>query len=80
MGKPARKNVSRRLVVCIDNDGFEVSLERRKIYEAVVDQDAERLGLLRVIDASCSDYLYSKRSFRDVELSPTVKKAVLAAA
>ena len=34
---------SKRLVICVDNSGYEVSLERRKIYVALPDADAERL-------------------------------------
>jgi hypothetical protein len=35
---------ARRLVICIDNSGYEVSLERRKIYVSIPDARAEKLG------------------------------------
>ncbi len=38
--------------VCIRNAGYEASLELRKLYEVVPDLDAERDGMLRVIDES----------------------------
>ena len=44
--------------VCIDNHGYEVSLEMRKLYEIVADADAEKHGQIRVIDESGEDYLY----------------------
>jgi hypothetical protein len=76
MAKPRAK----QLVVCIDNDGYPASLEKRKIYVALPDGDAERHGLLRIVDESGGDYLYPKAFFRLIELPETVRKAVLAAA
>ena len=31
----------RQWVICVRNDGYEVSLETRKIYQAIADADAE---------------------------------------
>jgi hypothetical protein len=76
MTKPRAK----RLVVCIDNDGYSASLEKRKIYVALPDSDAEQHGLMRIIDESGDDYLYSRALFRLIDLPETVRKAVLAAA
>ena len=72
------KTPSRQLVVCIDNAGYPVSLERRKIYVALADRAAEKHGLLRIIDESGDDYLYPKTCFRPIALSQAVKKAVRA--
>jgi hypothetical protein len=71
---------TKRLVVCIDNDGYEASLEKRKIYVALRDPAAEKHDLLRVIDESGDDYLYPKTFFREIDLPQAVRKAVLAAA
>ncbi len=76
MAKPQ----SKRLVVCVENDGYPASLERRKIYVALRDADAEKHGLLRIIDELGEDYLYPKAFFRSVALPQAVKRAVLAAA
>lgn len=73
------KSLTKYLVVCVDNSGYTVSLETRKIYVALRDQQAEKNGLLRVIDESSEDYLYPKNLFRPIALPQTVKKAVLAA-
>lgn len=67
------------LVICVDNADHAVSLEKRKVYVALTDRGAEQQGLLRVVDESGEDYLYPKAFFRRLQLSPTVKKAVLAA-
>jgi len=45
-------------VICINNQGYEVSLETRKLYKVVVDRDAEKHHQIRVIDESGEDYLY----------------------
>lgn len=71
---------STQLVVCIENRGYAVSLEKRKIYVAVQDQDAEKQGLLRIIDESGDDYFCPKNFFRPIELPQALKKAILAAA
>jgi hypothetical protein len=74
------KPEANRLVVCVNNDGYSASLEQRKIYVALRDADAEKHGLLRIIDESGDDYLYPKAFFRPIALPSAVKKAVLAAA
>jgi hypothetical protein len=68
------------LVVCVENDGYPASLEKRKIYIALRDASAEKHGLLRLVDEPGDDYLYPKAFFRSVALPQAVKKAVLAAA
>ena len=76
MAKPQ----SKQLVVCIENEGYSASLEKRKIYVALRDPAAEKHRLLRVIDESGEDYLYPKVFFRAIALPQAIKKAVLAAA
>lgn len=74
------KNPTDQLVVCVDNDGYPASLEKRKIHVALQDADAAKHGLLRIVDESGADYLYPQTFFRSIELPPAVRKAVLAAA
>jgi hypothetical protein len=70
----------RRLVICVDNTNFEVSLERRKIYEAISDAAAAKRGLLRIIDESGKDYLYPESMFVTASLPAAIRRAVLHAA
>lgn len=70
----------KRIVICLDNTGYEASLERWKIYVALSDKNAERLGQIRVIDESGEDYLYEKSAFKEVSLPQSVRRAVLLAA
>ncbi len=73
------KTRTKQLVVCVENDGFPASLEKRKIYIAMPDAGAEKHNMLRIVDESGEDYLYPKAFFRSIALPQAVKKAVLAA-
>jgi hypothetical protein len=69
----------RHFVVCIENEGFPTSLERRKIYLSLPDPDAERSGMVRVIDESGEDYLYPVELFSPIDLPPELGKVLAAA-
>ena len=69
----------RQLVVCIDNEGYPASLEKRKLYVKLVDPVAAKHGLVRVIDESGEDYLFSADWFVEVKLPRAGKEAVLRA-
>jgi hypothetical protein len=71
--------VAKKLVICLDNAGYEVSLERRKIYVAIPDARAGRLGQIRIIDESGEDYLYPERNFVPADLPQSTRRAVLQA-
>lgn len=70
---------AKRFVVCLRNKGYEVSLERRKIYQALRDTEAARRKQIRVIDESGEDYLYPRSFFAPIELPHPIRRAVLAA-
>jgi hypothetical protein len=72
--------MNQRFVICIQNQGYPVSLEKRKLYEVIPDADAERHGQVRIKDESGEDYLYPKEFFVAVELPASAKKAVIKAA
>ncbi len=55
--------------VCIRNSGYEVSLELRKLYEVLPDNQAEAYGRLRVIDESGEDYLFPEEFFCSVAVA-----------
>ena len=72
--------MNQHFVICVDNEQYPASLERRKLYQVVSDPDAERLGQIRVKDESGDDYLYPKALFIPVELPASTEKAVFSAA
>lgn len=65
-----------RFAVCLDNSGYEASLERRKLYEVVSDPEALRYGQIRIIDESGEDYLFSQDRFIELPLSEEMVKTV----
>ena len=67
-------------VICLGNEGYEVSLERHKVYAAIADDEAEKHALARIVDESGEDYLYPSKLFTQIELPPSVHRAVLRAA
>ncbi len=71
---------TKRLVICLDDAGYEASVEGRKIYVSSPDSRAEKLGMLRVVDESGEDYLYDRHSFKAVTLPQALRRAVLLAA
>ena len=62
-------------VMCIDNGGYPVSLEVRRIYRCKADAGAAERGLLRVIDETGDDYLYPKEMFEPVTMSATARSS-----
>jgi hypothetical protein len=74
------KTSGKQFVVCLKNKGYDVSLERRKIYQVVPDPRAAKLGLIRVVDESGEGYLYPLEFFAPISLPQPVRRAVLAAA
>jgi len=66
---------TREFVVCVRNEGYEVSLELRKIYQVIPDTPAARRHLLRVIDESAKDYLYPQKFSLPIDLPKATEKA-----
>ena len=61
-------------VICVHNEGNEVSLQLWKIYKPLRDNDARSEGFLRIIDESGEDYLFPEENFVPIELPAEVKK------
>ena len=66
--------------ICVENKGYEVSLERWKVYQVIDDEPATARHHIRVIDESGEDYLYPKDYFEAIELPQPVEEAMTAAA
>ncbi len=69
--------VRRKFLLCINNKGYEASLELRKLYEKVPDKEAESHGQVRIIDESGEDYLYPDSYFAPVRLLKETKNKIL---
>ena len=62
--------------VCLNNEGYLVSLEAGKLYEVIPDAEAEKHGLIRVIDESGEDYGYSVERFFVLDVPRALEKAL----
>ena len=67
-------------VICLNNAGYEASLELRKLYEVLEDSVAAEHGQLRVIDESGDDYLYPSKMFANIDLPSAIRAQLQSAA
>ena len=68
-----------KFVVCLNNDGFEASLEVGELYQIIPDKEAEKLGGLRVIDEDGEDYFYDSEMFCPLQVPPIVAQTLISA-
>ena len=66
-----------KFLICVENEGYEASLETRKLYETLPDKEAELHNQVRIIDESGEDYLYPSSFFAPVRLSMRTKDKIL---
>ncbi|MDO4795297.1 MAG: hypothetical protein Q4A28_05045 [Brachymonas sp.] len=66
-------------VICINNEGYEASLERRKLYQVLPDAKAESKNMVRVVDESGDDYLYSAKLFEKIEVAKLLEQQLMVA-
>lgn len=69
-----------QFAVCLDNSGFDASLEVGKLYQIVPDEKAEKLGGIRIIDEDGEDYLFDAEMFCPLPVPPVVAEAMLSIA
>ena len=62
--------------ICVQNADYPASLELRKLYQVIPDDDAKGDGLLRVVDESGEDYLYPAEYFLVVDLPHDVRETL----
>ena len=70
---------SETFVVCLDNQDYPVSLERRKLYRQLPDEAAKKFGMIRVVDESGEDYLYPSELFAPIEIPLGLRRQLRAA-
>jgi hypothetical protein len=66
-----------KFLLCVHNEGYEASLEIRKLYEKLPDKEAERHDQVRIIDESGEDYLYPSTFFAPVRLPILTRSKLL---
>ena len=76
----ARRSIrTKGFAVCIDNTGYLASLEAGKLYAVVQDPEAAKHGLIRVVDESGEDYLYSADRFIAIDVPKALEHSILRA-
>ncbi len=75
----SEENQTGRFAVCLDNEGYEASLEVGKLYRIIPDVEAAAHGYVRAVDESGEDYAFLADRFHRVELPQAVEKALLEA-
>ena len=68
--------MTKTYVICIENSEYPASLELRKIYEVVPDDEAGSLKQIRIIDESGDDYLYPTGLFVPIKLPKEAEAAI----
>lgn len=72
----ARVRSKDRFAVCVNNAGYEGSLEAGKLYQLVPDAAATARGYLRLIDESGEDYWYSAERFFQLAIPRALAQAL----
>ena len=63
----------------LNNEGYLASLEVRKLYRVIPNDNAVAHGYIRVIDESGEDYAYTASRFHLMQLPTAIEKALLSA-
>jgi hypothetical protein len=71
--------INHEFAICINNHGYEASLEPRKLYEVILDPSAAKHSQLRIIDESGEDYLYPETFFDRIALPENIATRVFQA-
>jgi len=66
--------MKKHFMICVNNRGYEASIEIRKIYEVLTDRAAEKHQQIRVIDESGEDYLYPVDYFAPIRIPSSTKE------
>lgn len=74
------KHLKNYYVVCLKNEGFEASLETRKIYESIPDSQASKHDQIRIVDESGEDYLFPSELFMELKVPQSLGQALSKAA
>jgi len=68
--------MKKKYLICVNNEGYSTSIEKRKLYERVEVSESEKFNLVRIIDESGEDYLYPYNFFIGIKLNKEIEEAV----
>ena len=73
------KKKTSQFAICLNNEGYEASLEVGKVYRVIPDREEATHGYIRMVDESGEDYAFDADRFYKVEF-PSPVEATLDAA
>jgi hypothetical protein len=68
-----------RFLLCVRNDEYPASLELRKVYRAIPDDNADARQFVRIVDESGEDYIYPANYFIAIDLPQSAVDAFVRA-
>ena len=71
IGKEKREHDT-TIALCINNEGYEASLEVGKVYRIISDDEASAHGYICIVDESGEDYALGDHRFHRVDLPDAV--------
>ena len=73
------KKRTSQFAICLNNEGYEASLEVGKVYRVLPDREAAAHGYIRMVDESGEDYAFDADRFYEIEFPPPVEATLDAA-
>jgi hypothetical protein len=64
--------------ICLDNEGYEASLELRKLYQVLTPEANDPKGYIRIVDESGDDYLYNAKAFEMIDVPLRTERKLIA--
>jgi hypothetical protein len=64
---------AQRFVICVNNESNPIHLTLYRVYRVIASKEADKLGLIRLVDDSGEDYAYPTPMFRPIELPDEVQ-------
>lgn len=62
--------------VCVNNEGYQASLEVGKLYRVIPDAEAASHGYIRIVDESGEDYGYTAERFFPLDVPQALADAL----
>jgi hypothetical protein len=67
--------MSAKYVMCINNEGYLVSLTLRRVYKVISTEEEEQGGWLRIVDDTEEGYLFPAKKFVPVQIPEEAERS-----
>jgi hypothetical protein len=62
-------------MMCVANEGNEVSLTLRRVYKVIPDEKGEKRKMIRIVDDTGEDYLFPASAFVQVQIPEAAEQS-----